>query len=85
MDGTISVFSLVATNPTNITFSVSGGTLSLSWPADHTGWSLQTQTNALTKGLGTNWVAVPGSTAVNQPNIVMNPPNGSVFFRLVSP
>lgn len=85
VDGTISVSSTVATNPTNLTFSVSGGTLALAWPADHTGWILQTQTNALTKGLGTNWVAVPGSTAVNQTNIVINPANGSVFFRLLAP
>jgi autotransporter-associated beta strand protein len=85
VDGTIAVLSTVATNPTNITYSVSSGTLSLSWPADHTGWILQTQTNSLAKGLGTNWVAVPGSSTVNQTNIVINPANGSVFFRLISP
>lgn len=85
VDGTIAVLSTVATNPTNISFSVSGNTLALTWPADHTGWTLQTQTNSLTKGLSTNWFNVPGSTAVNQTNIVMNPGNGSVFFRLVAP
>lgn len=87
VDGSIAVFSLtsVATNPTNISFTVSGNNLNLSWPADHTGWILQTQTNVLTKGLSTNWFNVAGSTLVNQTNIVVNPANGSVFFRLVAP
>ena len=85
VDGTIAVSSTVASNPTNITFSVNGSTLALSWPADHTGWILQTQTNSITVGLGTNWIAVPGSSAVNQTNIVMNSANGSVFFRLIAP
>jgi hypothetical protein len=31
---------------TNITFS---------WPTNYQGWQLQTQANALTNGLGTNW------------------------------
>jgi hypothetical protein len=84
VDGSIAVLSAIATNPTNITFSVSGSTLALSWPADHLGWLLQTQTNPLTKGLNTNWFPVAGSTFVNQTNIAMNPTNGSVFFRLIS-
>ena len=41
----------VATNPTNITSTVSGNVLSLTWPADHIGWHLQVQTNSLTAGL----------------------------------
>lgn len=86
VDGTITLVSgglnPVATNPTNITLSVSGNTLNLSWPADHTGWTLQVQTNSLSTGLGTNWVDLPGSTTVNSTNIVMNPNNPTVFFRL---
>ena len=42
------------------------GQLQFSWPADHTGWQLQAQTNNLTSGLGTNWVNVPGSMQTNQ-------------------
>ena len=43
IDGSIRVLTVVTvnTNPTNITTSVSGSTLTLSWPADHTGWRLQ--------------------------------------------
>ena len=57
------------------------GQLQLSWPADHTGWQLQSQTN----NLGTNWVNVPASMQTNQMTVPLNSTNGSVFFRLVRP
>ena len=73
-------------NPTNIIVSASGGTMNLSWPADHTGWTLQAQTNAPGGGLtATNWVNITGSTATNQVTITINPTNGPVFFRLALP
>jgi len=71
-----------ATNSTNITYTVSGNTLSLSWPADHIGWQLQAQTNSLSTGLGTNWFNVSGSTGTNSVNVPMNLSNGCVFYRL---
>ena len=83
--GVLSVVQTIATNPTNILYSVSSNALTLSWPADHTGWRLQTQTNAPGLGLGTNWADVADSTNVNQLTILMNPANGSVFYRLVFP
>ena len=42
-----------------ITPAVSGGNLTLAWPAGQTGWTLQEQTNPLTVGISTNWVAEP--------------------------
>jgi Concanavalin A-like lectin/glucanases superfamily/Immunoglobulin I-set domain len=75
----------VNTNPTNIISTVSGNQLTLTWPADHIGWELQVQTNNLSKGLGTNWVNVSGSTTTDQVSIPMNPTNGCVFYRLVYP
>ncbi len=75
----------VNTNPTNIVFSVSGGNLTLSWPPDHTGWTLLAQTNSLAVGVGTNWVAVPGSTSSNQIVIPINLTNGTVLYRLRYP
>jgi autotransporter-associated beta strand protein len=81
----LSVTGLVNTTPTNIVASVSGGNLNLSWPSDHTGWSLQTQTNVLGVGLSTNWVTVPGSTATNAVSIPISPANPAVFFRLQYP
>ena len=75
----------VATNPTNITSTVSGNVLTLSWPADHIGWRLQTQTNSLSSGLGSGWTDVAGSTTVNSVNMTINPANGTLFYRMVYP
>jgi len=61
------------------------GQLQISWPADHTGWQLQSQTNDFTTGLGTNWVNMTGSDQTNQMTVPLNSTNGSVFFRLVRP
>ena len=63
----------------------SSGHLQISWPADHTGWQLQAQTNSLNTGLGTNWVNVSSSTQTNQVPVTMSATNGAVFFRLVRP
>ncbi|MGN6554810.1 MAG: beta strand repeat-containing protein [Verrucomicrobiota bacterium] len=85
IDGTIAVLTVsssVSTNPTNITAQVVGGSLQLSWPADHLGWELQAQTNALDVGLTTNWVTVPGSTVTNQGTLPLSAANPAVFYRL---
>ncbi len=76
---------IVNTHSTNIVFSVTNNQLHLSWPADHTGWRLQTETNSLLTGISTNWVDVSGSTNVNQVTIPINLTNGSVFYRMVYP
>jgi autotransporter-associated beta strand protein len=84
-NGVLSIVATMANNPTNITATVSGSTLTLTWPADHVGWILQSQTNSLAAGLGTNWVDVTGSTANNTNAITINPASPSVFFRLRHP
>jgi 4-phytase/acid phosphatase len=68
-----------ADNPTNITASVSGNTLTVAWPADHIGWTLQAQTNGLSSG---QWFDLPGSDVVNAVVTTMDPANPSVFYRL---
>lgn len=83
--GIIKVAATVNTGPTNITSSVSGGILTLTWPADHTGWRLQAQTNSLNAGLGTNWQDVAGSTATNQVTATIDAATGAVFYRLIYP
>ncbi len=80
--GILSVVQTVNVSPTNLTSSVTGSTLSLAWPTDHTGWRLQLQTNALDSG---GWLDAPGSAATNQMNFDIDPANGSVFYRLIYP
>jgi hypothetical protein len=74
-----------ASNSTNLTASVSGGVLSITWPADHLGWILQSQTNSSSVGLSNNWVDVAGSSAGTNSNFNINPANPTVFFRLRHP
>jgi autotransporter-associated beta strand protein len=85
IDGTIAVISPVNTTPTNMTFNLTGSALHITWPADHTGWRLEAQTNAVEIGLSANWMTVPGSDATNELFLPVDPANGSVFYRLVYP
>lgn len=90
VDGSIQLVSggvsPVNTTPTNLVFGVSGGQLTLSWPADHTGWRLQGQTNAPGVGINSsNWFDVSGANATNQVMIPVGSTNGSVFYRMVYP
>jgi fibronectin type 3 domain-containing protein len=71
--------------PPQLGFTNAGTYLQLSWPADHTGWQLQSQTNSLAAGLGTNWVNAAGSMLTNQTVWASNTTNGAVFFRLMRP
>jgi len=84
-DGSITLTSggvNVNATPTNILTSVSGNVLTLSWPMDHTGWTLQAQTNTVGTGISNNWVNVAGSSSTNMVNMTINPANGVVFYRL---
>jgi hypothetical protein len=76
------VVSGTATNPTNITFSVSGGQMTLSWPPDHLGWTMQTQTNTLDVGISTNWVDIPGSSSSTNIIVTIHSNAPTVFYRL---
>jgi hypothetical protein len=73
---------IVNPTPTNIVTGVTNGLLTLSWPSDYTGWTLQSQTNSISKGLGTNWADVAGSAATNKVIVPIASTNGSVFFRM---
>jgi autotransporter-associated beta strand protein len=87
VDGTIAVLSTLAVNPNPGTVSavVADGKLTLSWPSDRTGWTLQVQTNSLDVGLGNNWFVVPESTTTNSVTLPIGTENGSVFYRMVYP
>ena len=76
---------ILPATPTNITFSASGGVLTLSWPTGYTGWLLQSQTNSRTVGISTNWFDVVGAEATNTVAITIDPAQPAVFYRLVYP
>ena len=70
--------------PALLTNSVSGNTLSLSWPPG-VGWRLQAQTNSLSAGLNpANWTYVTDGS-VSSTNITIVPVNPTTFFRLRYP
>jgi len=75
--------------PTNLVATVSGGTnLTLSWPLDHTGWRLLTQTNNLANGISRNtndWGPVANSAGTNQMSLPILRTNRTEFYRLIYP
>jgi autotransporter-associated beta strand protein len=73
----------INTTPTNIVFQATNGQLTLSWPADHTGWHLQMQTNGLAST--SNWFNVPGAEGTNLVILPIGTTNRSVFFRMAYP
>ena len=82
----LTVSSAGPSGPATLTNSVSGGVLSLSWPAGE-GWRLVGQTNSASTGLNpaTNaWFTVPGGIDGSN-SITINPANPTVFYRLVYP
>ena len=68
------------TTPTNIVTSVSGRQLTLQWPQDHTGWTLQSNSIGLSNP--SNWFVVPGSTTTNKVIITINSALSNVFYRM---
>jgi autotransporter-associated beta strand protein len=66
-----------------LTNRVSGSALTLTWPADHLGWTLQT--NSVGLAATNQWFAYPGSASLTSVTINMIPANAGVFFRLVYP
>jgi hypothetical protein len=74
-----------SSTPVDIIATIASAQLQMSWPADHTGWQLQSQTNSLGVGLSTDWVNVPGSAQTNQLVVPLSTGNEAVFFRLMRP
>jgi hypothetical protein len=70
----------VNTTPTNIVISVTGNQITLSWPADHIGWQLQSNSVGLT-ATGA-WFTVPGSTATDQIITTLDATKTNVFYRM---
>jgi fibronectin-binding autotransporter adhesin len=85
VDGSITVASVTSSTPPSITNSISGSSLTMTWPVANTGWQLQTQTNSLSTGISPTWYSVAGSSSTNSVTVTIVPSNPTVFFRLVYP
>jgi autotransporter-associated beta strand protein len=83
IDGTISVLQTIPSTPTNISISLAGNTLTLSWPGSHLGWSLQSNSVSLT--LTSNWFTVSNSSAATTFMTTRDATKTNVFFRMVYP
>jgi len=77
VDGSIQVISAVVSSPA-LGVSQSGSQLTFSWTGS---FKLQSQTNTLSSGLGTNWLDYPGGST-SPVSVTINPANPAVFFRL---
>ena len=85
-NGVLSVVSSGPSGPASITNSVSGSTLSLTWPSGQ-GWRLVSQTNSLSTGLNPSssaWGTVPG-VSNGSASITIDPTKPTVFYQLVYP
>jgi fibronectin-binding autotransporter adhesin len=85
VNGSVTLLTGLSATPVPLTSVINGSNLELSWPLDHTGWTLQAQTNALNVGLTSTWATVGGSTTTNQVIVPVNPANPTVFYRLALP
>jgi autotransporter-associated beta strand protein len=79
-NGTLSFATAVVSPPTLNYAALGGGGLQFSWTGS---FQLQSQTNTVASGLGTNWFDYPGGGS--PVNVAVTPATGSVFFRLRSP
>jgi len=71
----------------NFTFIKSGGagspTLNFTWAPDHLGWQLYTNAVGLTAA--SSWFPMPGSAAVTNETIAIDPTKTNVFYQLRYP
>jgi arylsulfatase len=82
-NGVLSVVSVTATYPTNITLSRTAGDLNLNWPGSHLGWIAQS--NAVSVASSDGWFDIPGSSSATNLSITPSPARTNVFYRLHSP
>jgi hypothetical protein len=81
VNGTLGVIAGgIPTTPTNLTFSVSGSTLTLTWPSDYLGWTAQS--NSLDVSNPNLWFDIPGSASSTSLSITVEPGTPKVFYRL---
>jgi len=83
VDGTIGVLSVIPTDRTNLSFAISGNTLTLSWPPNYLGWTVQS--NIVSLVATNNWFPIANSGSTTQLVITVNPARSNVFYRMRLP
>lgn len=81
--GILTVQSVTATTPTNVSYSLDGDKLTLTWPESHLGW--YAQSNAVDVANASAWHDIPGSQLGTNLSITMDPALSNVFYRLRTP
>jgi fibronectin-binding autotransporter adhesin len=81
--GMATLTGLVASYPTNITASVNGASLSLSWPETHKGWLAQSNSISLVNPEA--WFDIPDSQLGTTLDIQLDSSKPNVFYRLRQP
>jgi autotransporter-associated beta strand protein len=77
---TVNVVQLPSTSKPVLKSSLGGGMLTLSWPLDHLGYQLQTNSVNLANPI--DWFPYPNSTGTTIVVIPINPAQPNVFYRL---
>lgn len=81
--GILTVQSVTATTPTNVSYMLDGTTLTLTWPESHLGW--YAQSNAVDVVDVNAWYDIAGSQLGTNLSITIDPAMSNVFYRLRIP
>ena len=86
-NGVLTVVTTLNPNPPVMQFSVSGGSLYLSWPTN-AGWLLQRQTNNLAGGISStpaDWETLAATASTTSTNFLVDPAKPTEFYRMIKP
>ena len=73
----------VSITPPRLNLAITNGSIRLSWPPDHIGWRLET--NSVLGDPGTSWTTLSGSTQTNLVVVPGDTITRGAFFRLAYP
>jgi hypothetical protein len=68
---------VTSSSPVTLSSQLIGPQIILSWPADHIGWTLQTNASLIS-----GWTDVAGSASVNSVTNIVDLTRSSAFYRL---
>ena len=77
------IASSIASNPANISFTVTGNSLNLTWPADHLGWLVQS--NSVNLAVPADWQDISNTAVGTSYSSTIDSKKSNVFYRLRHP